>query len=329
LSDQTVWCWGDNSYAQLGEASTATFEPAPVKLPSFTGAVALGAGLLHSCAIFADATARCWGDNGYGELGNGILTNIATVAGGWDATCAGLKDGTVQCWGNNTSGQLGVVLSSGDRTSVPHTVPNLSSVTAVAMGWSHSCALLADRSVKCWGDGSDGQLGNAQSGYGASSTSPVQVGSLSGVVELSAGRSTTCAVLDDGSLKCWGENGWGQVSPIMDGGPQSTPVAVDLGGKVKAVTTNGGHTCALTLAGLIQCWGNNDKYQLGSTDSYVQFTTVTGLPNSTVTSLSAGSNHTCAVLGDGSAWCWGANDTGQLGAGSSTTKSATPVKVKL
>jgi alpha-tubulin suppressor-like RCC1 family protein len=210
-----------------------------------------------------------------------------------------------------------------ENTSVPHTVPNLSA-KAVTAGNNHTCVLLTDNTVKCWGNGDYGQLGNNQN---SNSVGPVAVSDLNDVAHLAAGRNTTCAVLTNGSVKCWGENGWGQIDPNAKS-TVTTPWTIDLGeaSGAKGVTT-GSHTCALMVDGTVQCWGLNTRYQCGVTDEYIYGPmVVSGLAN--VQTLSAGIDHTCALLNDGTVRCWGANQSGQLGDGSTVDQSATPVEVK-
>ncbi len=169
-NDGTVYCWGDNWEGQLGDGTTALSRPTPVAVAGLTGATALAAGGSHTCALQSDGTVACWGDNYYGQLGDGTTTSRPTpvaVAGlsgatalavGGSHTCALRNDGTVACWGANYYGQLGDGTFT-DRLT-PTAVAGLSGATAIAARGSHTCALLADGTARCWGNNEYGQLGD-------------------------------------------------------------------------------------------------------------------------------------------------------------------------
>jgi len=240
LGDGTVRCWGRNADGQLGDgtvADPATGPPGsstPVQVSGITGAAAVIAGGYHTCALFADGTAQCWGRNDDGQLGDGTftrsstpvrvggLTGAAAVTGGFYHTCALLGDGTVQCWGRNAEGQLGDGSSIGTRA--PTRVIGITGALAVSGGFQHTCALLSDGTVQCWGRNAEGQLGD---GTTTSSSTPVRVGGVTGAVAVSAGILHTCALLANGTVKCWGAvgNGFGQLGNGATTG-SSTPVTV-------------------------------------------------------------------------------------------------------
>src|SRR3989442_1022828 len=174
--DGTVWCRGRDVDGQVGDGTRAPVDcspgsggsSAPVRVGGLTGAAAVVAGGYHTCALFGDGTAQCWGRNDDGQLGDGTftssstplrvggLTGAAAVSGGFYHTCALLGDGTVQCWGRNAEGQLGNGTTIGSR--VPGRVAGLPSATAVSGGFHHTCPLLSDGPVQCWGRNLKGQL---------------------------------------------------------------------------------------------------------------------------------------------------------------------------
>src|SRR5947208_9054220 len=215
LGDGTVWCWGRNVDGQLGNGTRAPVDcspgscgsSTPVRAGGITGAVAVIAGGYHTCALFGDGTAQCWGRNDDGQLGDGTrissstpvpvggLTGAAAVSGGFYHTCALLGDGTVQCWGQNYEGQLGNGIVGGVSTT-PVLVAGLANVRAVSGGYRHTCALLRDGTVQCWGRNVEGQLGD---GTTTSSSTPVRVGGTTGAVAVSAGGIHTCALLSNGT----------------------------------------------------------------------------------------------------------------------------------
>jgi alpha-tubulin suppressor-like RCC1 family protein len=231
--------------------------------------------------------------------------------------------GGLKCWGENTYGQLGN--NAWIHSKVPVAVTGLSSgVVAVAAGYEHTCALTSAGAVKCWGRNDYGKLGNNST---TDSASPVNVTGLSsGVVAIGAGYTHTCALTSTGGVKCWGRNNVMGVLGNNSGGDSKVPVDVTgLSSGVVAISVGSNHTCALTSAGALKCWGANYFGNLGTggwSNSKVP-ADVTGL-SSGVASVSAGDTHTCALLSTGAVKCWGENMYGALG---NNTLSNSPVPV--
>ncbi len=313
---------------------------------SAAGVIAVAAGGDQTCTLNVAGGVQCWGSNSHGQLGDGtyfdhiapayvlgLSSGVAAIAtGGTHFTCALTTAGGVKCWGNNVSGWLG------DGTTVERTAPVdvvglESGVAAITTGGSHTCALTTEGGIKCWGDNSAGQLGD---GTTTNSAIPVDVVGLeSGATAVAAGVFHTCAATTVGGVQCWGNNTSGE----LGNGTLTasiTPIAVTgLSGSMIAVTVGSAHTCALTTAGGVECWGNNIWGQLGSvtTDSCgFPITQCSATPvevaslNSGVSALVAGGSHTCALTTEGSVLCWGNNVDGQLGDGT-TTPRVTPEAV--
>ena len=332
-----VRCWGSNMYGQLGDGTT-TRRSTPVTLDDLSSDVAaVTAGYGHNCALTAAGGVLCWGNNWYGQIGDGTATNrnsplavtglsssVAAISAGGFHNCALTSAGGVLCWGHNSTGQLGD--GTWTDSSAPVSVTGLSSgVTAVAAGGNHTCALTDGGGVVCWGWNTSGQLGD---GTTTNRRTPVEVvGLSSGVAAISAGDRHTCALTDSGGVVCWGWNASGQLG---DGTwtDSSTPVTVTgLSNGVAAITAGGGQTCALTTTGGLMCWGWNISGQLGdgTTTNRNMPVAVTDL-SSGVASVSVGGSHTCALTTTGCLMCWGSNMYGQLGDGTFWQRS-TPMAV--
>jgi alpha-tubulin suppressor-like RCC1 family protein len=323
----------------LGDG-TSVDSTTPMQVVNLTGALGVSASAYNACSITPSGNVRCWGDNFGGQLGTTTLASSDTpvevpnvghavqVTVGRAFVCALLSDRTATCWGANDHGQLGNGQLGGSPYFMAPASPvaGLAGAASISAGYGHACALMADGTVRCWGDNQSSQLGTAQAS--AASPVPVAVDGLTGVVAVSAGSTNTCALLADQSVWCWGDNihgGLGGGTALANVASSATPVKVE---GITAATAISVHetACALLIDHTVACWGRNETGTLGNgslTDSSVPVP-VTGLAN--VTGIVTGDTHTCAALADGTYACWGNDQYGQLGDGT-TTSSPSPVAV--
>jgi alpha-tubulin suppressor-like RCC1 family protein len=278
LADRTVRCWGSDGDGALGDAPGKVDSNVPVAVAGLTNVIQLSGTRDAFCALVADGTVQCWGDNDYYQFGTGDsndretpvvvpgIANAVKVIAGYYNVCALIADGSVKCLGDNDSGQLGdPAVSSGVDSQTAVTVVGLAGATDLSGTREHFCAIVAAGAVKCWGSNWDGELGNGDSTL-TSQPSPVDVVGLTGATALSDGRNSVCALLNDGTVKCWGANAEGQLG-IGGGGPSIVPVAVPGLSAVRGISDQSYESrCAWMAGGAVHCWGLNDYGQLGNPD---------------------------------------------------------------
>eukprot|EP00903_Cladosiphon_okamuranus_P005702 g5662.t1 len=378
--------WGANGKGQLGlndtkdrgdnDGDVGDLLPA-VSLGTGLEAVDVTAGLRHTAAIMSDGSVRSWGYNRKGQLGVasifdvgdepdemgdnmfetplGDVTPVSIIAGGWH-TCAIVDDDNLKCWGYNQWGELGLE-DQNDRGDEPNEMGNNlplvdlgddAKVLSVACGDWHTCVLLDDGDVKCFGKNYAGQLGyddtenrGDDEGEMGDNLDIVDLGGKK-ATKIAAGEEHTCAILEGGDLVCWGlgssgQLGQGGVQNIGDdGGDMSNlaPINLGTGRTAVEVAAGGNHTCAILDNSDVKCWGENDYGELGMGDTITRGVSPTQmgdqlLPVSlpagwTLRSLSLGYYHTCAIVSEVGSGdrvvCWGANFSGQIGLGDSETE---------
>ena len=328
-------CWGSGGNGQLGDGNS-TSSIVPVDVAGLTSGVAsIATSTYHTCAVTTTGGAKCWGLGINGQLGGGttsaspvpvdvagLTSGVASISVSGSHTCAVTSSGGAKCWGSNLWGKLGDGTTT--ASSIPVNVAGLTSgVASIAVGAGHSCAVTSSGGAKCWGNGSDGRLGNSGT---TNSYVPVDVTGLnSGVARIALGPSYTCAVTSSGGAKCWGSNLWGKLG---DGTTTASSIPVNVAGLTSGVANlkaGASHACAVTTSGGAKCWGKGTSGQLGNGDTTTSYTPVdvAGL-SSGVASLTAGGDHSCAVTNSGVTKCWGVGTLGQLGNGG-TASSSTPV----
>jgi alpha-tubulin suppressor-like RCC1 family protein len=331
----------------------------------------IATGVYHSCAVLPNEALRCWGFSGDGQLGYGNIDTVgetdtpgsagpvdlgghtvAALAAGDYHTCAILDDGTVRCWGYGYDGELGygnqnhVGASDTPGSMPPVALGTGRTATAITASGRHTCVILDNASVECWGDNVYGELGYGNViAVGFNNTpataGPVDLGGGHTAKAVAAGGTQTCAILDDSTVKCWGSNAYGELGYGKSGSvlSPSTVGTVDLGTGRTAVAITAGdyHTCAILDNGSVECWGQGDFGQLGygnpktvgATDTPASVGPVDLGPGRKAVAISAGADHTCAVLDNGTVLCWGSGADGQLGYGNTNSvgKTDTPASV--
>ena len=329
-----LFCMGYNYYYQLGVGaltSSHTNVPTFVKdLGTNKKVKSVGLGYLHSCAILDDNSLECWGYNYYGQVGvgtngnnhktpryvNSIGRTVTQVSLGLYHTCALINTNSAKCWGYNFYGQLG----SGSNQFFEDTPQGVNisperTVKQISCGGYHTCAVLDNGDLTCWGRNNYGQLGGGTNE--TNTTTPVNVILDKKVKMVSLGRDSTCVILEDNSLKCWGRNYFGQLG-VNSPEDQLPPTDVDIGSNytIKHISSSGSsiHRCAIRNDNRLLCWGYNWSGQLGrgNTDNAKEPVEIY-LNEKLVKQVSVGYFHTCAVLFDESLKCWGSNYQGNLG----------------
>ena len=265
-----------------------------------------------------------------GQLGNGgtsdkttptLTSSLGTgrtavaLSSGASHTCAILDNGAVSCWGSGSSGQLGNGGWSGKTTpTLTSSLGTGRTAVALSSGDYHTCAILDNGAVSCWGRGDYSQLGNGGTSDKTTPTLTSSLGTGRTAVALSSGDHHTCAILDNGSVSCWG---WGIHGRLGNGGTsdKTTPTltsSLGTGRTAVALSSGGSHTCAILDNGAVSCWGYGNHGQLGNGGTSAKSTpTLTSSLGTgrTAVALTSGEYHTCAILDNGAVSCWETDTT--------------------
>ncbi len=303
-------------------AGFARLDDAPAPPPPFES---LSAGAMYNCALTSQRGVMCWGWNGFGQLGQGdrairkrpspvvgLSEGVSAIGSGSVHTCAVMAGGEVKCWGYNAHGALGDGTTAVRRLTPVDVVGLSGPAREVVGGAAHTCALLRSGEVMCWGANASGQLGD---GTQVDRHAAVAVRGLRDVIALDAGSAHTCALQRSGAILCWGDNRAGQL------GRATTPdVFSSVPGRVagvspavSAITLGAMHSCALSQAGGVACWGSGWRGAIGdgarvNRPHPVQ---VRGLSRG-VRAIASRATHTCALMAGGQVRCWGGNEEGQV-----------------
>ena len=327
----------------------------PLRVSRDLDFAAVSSGDSTTCGLTLAGQAYCWGRGKHGEIGNGDVAEatepepvggahvFTTISVGGSHVCALAAGGAAWCWGNDLDGQLGDDRLVHSTTPIPVSGGDFqASFASISAGFRHTCALNSAGAAFCWGNNEYGQLGTGVvGGPGSFSDAPVAVQTALRFQSISAGGDHTCGVTTTGAAACWGSNAFGQLGRGTIGGSFAVPAAVSGGLTFSRISASsgsstinpesplflpykvaGGHTCGLTTAGTIHCWGDNRDLQLGRGptsgfgDPSAVPAPVTGgaLPAGvTFTSVTTGVRQGCGVGSDGAAYCWGSNVYGALG----------------
>lgn len=370
--DNTNGELGRDSTTDVGRVAGDMPALTAITLGAGRTATAITAGTQHACALLDNGTVKCWGNNASGALGQGNTTDVGdgvgtlmsalqsidlgtgvtarAIGAGNQFTCVLLSDGKVKCWGENQYGQLGIGDTNDRGDGTGEMGANLSAIdfgtnktaTAIAVGAESACAILNLGEVKCWGRNNDGELGQGNTtdlgdgGTPSIAAAPaVDLGTGKTAKSIAAGDEYFCAVLNDDTLKCWGNNsngqlGLGDTNNRGDGAGEmgDALLAVNLGTGLTATSVWAGKstTCALLSDNTLKCWGSNVQGQVGQGDTTTPVTSPSPVidlgTGKTAVSVAIGNSHTCAVLNDVSVKCWGLNLEGQLGLDNTTPLTA-------
>ncbi|MEM9453913.1 MAG: DUF4215 domain-containing protein [Myxococcota bacterium] len=320
-------CFGINSQSEVGIG----IDNVEIHIPTFTldNVIAFTSGEEHNCAVRGGGTAWCWGDNSQTQVGpNGMGTideplpievpgmpPLVDIDAGDDHNCGLDMAGDVWCWGDNDRRQLGRggVDVTDDPTPLQVALPGGLAAIDLGMGDDHSCVVLSDNTVACWGKDDNGQLGNG--GLNEDSGDATVVPGLASIVDVESGDDHSCARNDLGELFCWGDNVDGQLGDDNNPFDSDAPVPVALPAAIEDLSLGDDFSCALLVNDEIYCWGEGADYQLASGD-LIDVTTpalVMDLPAVDLVSIDAGGRGVCAVSAAGARYCWGYSETGNLG----------------
>ncbi|MCH8994391.1 MAG: hypothetical protein IH959_05405 [Chloroflexi bacterium] len=350
-----VKCWGRNDLGQLGDGTEDSLRTTAVDVAGLdSDVVAIAAGESHTCALLTSGAVRCWGENISGQLGNRTTANSSTpvdvenldgkavaITAGIRHTCALTAAGGVKCWGTNAFGQIGD--GTIQNRSEPVGVSGLQhGVVAIGGGGYHTCAVTVAGGVKCWGRNSEGQVGNGTLEFETVERAPVDVvdenrNPVSGMQTVAAGGGYghTCALTTARGVICWGSRVWGEVgdgifpeghwrsaAAVSVVGLSEGTIAVSAGGPQR----QGGHTCVVMASGDVMCWGRGYDGQLGEGLAVGGNCCVSNVPvpvaglDAAAVEVATGGRHSCALLETGAVNCWGKNTYGQLGEGTTTDR---------
>jgi alpha-tubulin suppressor-like RCC1 family protein len=340
-----AYCWGDNSFGQIGDGTTASRVAPTLVSGGYTWSTistfrhTYSSGYATTCGVTTTGTGYCWGGNSNGTVGDGSTTQRTTptlVSGGytwqtiqvgWIDVCGLTTSGAIYCWGNNSAGEGG----AGNTTqhSSPTLVTGGYTWASLSVGDQSACGVTTSNVGYCWGANWNGQIGN---GNTTSQSSPTLISGSHSWSQISTGENGACGVTTTGVGYCWGAGGNGQLGSGGTPGQQTSPIAVSGGYTWSQIAEGSASACGVTTSGTGYCWGYNNNGQLGN-NSLTQSTTPSAISgNINFSSITAAANNTssqdtmCGLSVGGIAYCWGYNANNQIGDRTTTTRQV-PVAV--
>ena len=339
LDNASTMCWGSDGDGRLGDGGEDNAVSKPTSFvtnPEGESFKSIHAGHENTCGITDSGKLYCWGNNNNGKNGIGSTnteklpstpvtfnqnTTIEKLSMGLYHSCAIDSDNTVWCWGRAWNGNLGSGDGNADQYApVQVELPGENDfATEIAAGERFTCALLGNGAISCWGHDGNNQLGDSADTTGDQNTPQSYVSLPSGriAVDIDAGQNHACAVLDNGSIVCWGYNNYGKLGSSFSSLANSLPVYINTtqNKSFTQVSTGYDHTCALLENGTGMCWGRNTHGQLGNDSTTNSFYPVYINQSQTgpLIAISAKNIHTCAINASGGAFCWGSAHSGALG----------------
>ncbi len=363
-----VWCWGSDGYGQLGNGPVMTGNAVvPELVQELEDVAKVATGGLHSCALKRDGTVWCWGSGAYGKLGNGDtadqhlpvqvsnVVDFVDIEAGFFNSCGIRHNGEAWCWGRGNTGQLGNGTTSDSNIPVQvSTITNWAKLTVNGIQ-GQVCGITKDGTAYCWGEGTNGKLGNGGTGQ---QNTPVAVlkdtgsGSWRDWIDIDSELHNTCGVRRTGQAYCWGVDADGQIGNGSATSTYNRPVAVSTYSDFKKIAVGSGSICGLRVNGEVACWGDDGSGELGNgPDITGDQASPVMTPLKNIIDIAAGldaflaisdtnvrpvikepvgtgkitnlDNAACAIKSDGTAWCWGQDTVGQLGNGPVLTASRT------
>lgn len=335
MTDGTIWCWGRGPLDLENPGDRITTET-PIQFGSDSDWVELSVAGDNHCGLKTDGSAWCWGNNSGGQLGDGTSSSSYVpvepiseldwnyIGATRSSTCGIKEDDTLWCWGSNYEGKLGIG-SQELWYDTPQQVGDSGDWLMVSAGDGHACGIRTDNTLWCWGSNEQGRLGQGNQDEEDSSLVPVQVGTDSDWVDLSVGEHS-CAIRENGSLWCWGDNHGGQLG---DGTTEdrSLPVRTVAEAQWIEIAVSHRHSCGIQDDGSLWCWGRNTYGQLGTPEDGLQYAEPTRVDiDREFVTVATGPENTCTVTDQGALYCWGSNDHGQVGDGT-TEERLSPSRV--